>query len=183
MSKVVAFEQVSLDGFFVDANGDMSWAHKQDAEWNAFTASNASGNGALVFGRKTYDMMASFWPTPMALQTNPAVAERMNALPKIVFSRTLDAASWNNTTLIKDDIVGAMRSRGCDSASAALSNTAWGFGSGPASTTCRCIRSTVSIAFSSATRPVASITETRPRSNTRTRNPSARRLPSVPIAF
>ena len=78
MRKIVAFEQVSLDGFFVDAKGDMSWAHKQDAEWNAFTAGNASGNGALLFGRKTYDMMASFWPSPMAMQAGmgwqPAMA-------------------------------------------------------------------------------------------------------------
>lgn len=109
MRKLRVFNQLSLDGLFDDANGDMSWAHKFDPEWTAFVAENAKGGGALVFGRVTYQMMASFWPTPMALQTNPAVAERMNALPKIVFSRTLDAATWNNTTLIKDDIVGAMR--------------------------------------------------------------------------
>jgi dihydrofolate reductase len=105
MTKIVAFEQVSLDGFFVDAKGDMSWAHKQDAEWNAFTAGNAGGNGALLFGRKTYDMMASFWPSPMAMQAMPEVAQGMNRLPKFVASRTLDAASWANTTLLKDDLL------------------------------------------------------------------------------
>jgi dihydrofolate reductase len=103
MRKVSAFEQVSLDGFFVDAQGDMSWAHKQDPEWNAFTAGNASGDGALLFGRVTYEMMASFWPTPMAMQSMPAVAEGMNRMPKIVFSRTLEKASWTNTTLVKGD--------------------------------------------------------------------------------
>src|SRR3989304_3263849 len=56
MPKLIAFEQVSLDGFFVDGKGDMSWAHRQDAEWNAFTRSNASGDGALLFGRVTYAM-------------------------------------------------------------------------------------------------------------------------------
>ena len=105
MRKIVAFEQVSLDGFFVDAKGDMSWAHKQDAEWNAFTAGNAGGNGALLFGRKTYDMMASFWPSPMAMQTMPQVAEGMNRLAKFVASRTLESASWRNTTVIKGDLV------------------------------------------------------------------------------
>ena len=105
MRKIVAFEQVSLDGFFVDAKGDMSWAHKQDAEWNAFTAGNAGGNGALLFGRKTYDMMASFWPSPMAMQTMPQVAEGMNRLAKFVASRTLDSASWANTTVVKGDLV------------------------------------------------------------------------------
>ena len=103
MRKVIAFEQVSLDGFFVDGKGDMSWAHKRDPEWIAFAGSNASGDGALLFGRVTYEMMASFWPTPLAMQSMPAVAEGMNRMPKIVFSRTLEKASWTNTTLVKGD--------------------------------------------------------------------------------
>ena len=107
--KVIAFEQVSLDGFFVDAKGDMSWAHKQDPEWNAFVAGNASGNGALLFGRVTYEMMASFWPTPLAAQRVPAVAEGMNRMPKLVFSRTLQDVSWANTTLVKGDLAEQVR--------------------------------------------------------------------------
>jgi dihydrofolate reductase len=105
MRRVAAFEQVSLDGFFVDASGDMSWAHKHDPEWNAFQGSNASGDAALLFGRVTYELMASFWPTPAALERAPAVAEGMNNMPKIVFSRKLEQASWKNTTLVKGDIV------------------------------------------------------------------------------
>jgi len=53
--------------------------------------------------------MASFWPTPFAAQSNPIVVERMNGLPKIVFSRTLDKASWNNTTLVKGDLTTEVR--------------------------------------------------------------------------
>jgi len=109
MRSLIAFEQVSLDGFFVDAKGDMSWAHKQDPEWNAFAASNASGDGALLFGRLTYQMMASFWPTPAAMERMPAVAEGMNNLPKVVFSRTLEKASWKNTKVVKGDIVAEVR--------------------------------------------------------------------------
>jgi dihydrofolate reductase len=109
MRRLIAFEQVSLDGFFVDAKGDMSWAHKQDPEWNAFAASNASGDGALLFGRVTYEMMASFWPTPAAMETMPAVAEGMNNMPKVVFSRTLEKASWKNTKLVKGDMVAEVR--------------------------------------------------------------------------
>ena len=90
MRKLIVFNMVSLDGFFVDGKGDMSWAHKQDAEWNTFVSGNASGSGVLVFGRITYQLMASYWPTPMALQNSPAVAKGMNEMPKIVFSRTLD---------------------------------------------------------------------------------------------
>ena len=109
MRKVIAFEQVSLDGFFVDGKGDMSWAHKQDPEWNAFAGSNASGDGALLFGRVTYEMMASFWPTPQAMESMPAVAEGMNRMPKFVFSRTLKKASWKNTTLVKGDVAAQVR--------------------------------------------------------------------------
>jgi len=109
MRKLVVFNMVSLDGFFVDGKGDMSWAHKNDAEWNAFVNENASGNGVLVFGRITYDLMASYWPTPMALQNSPVVAKGMNDMPKIVFSRTLDNASWSNTKLLKGDLAAEMR--------------------------------------------------------------------------
>jgi dihydrofolate reductase len=109
MRRLSVFNQVSIDGYFTDTNGDMSWAHKRDAEWTSFGAENASGGGVLVFGRITYDLMASFWPTPQAFEVNPVVAERMNYLPKIVFSRTLDKAPWNNTSLIKGNIVEAMR--------------------------------------------------------------------------
>jgi len=109
MRKLMVFNHVTLDGYFTDAKGDMSWAHKQDAEWDAFVAQNAKGGGVLVFGRITYEMMAGFWPTPMALKSFPAVAERMNSLPKVVFSRTLDKASWNNTKLVKGDIAAEVR--------------------------------------------------------------------------
>lgn len=109
MRKLIVFNHVTLDGYFVDMNGDMSWAHKNDAEWNAFVAENASGSGALVFGRVTYDLMAGFWPTPFAIESMPAVAKGMNSMPKIVFSRTLDKVSWNNTKLVKGDIAAETR--------------------------------------------------------------------------
>jgi dihydrofolate reductase len=109
MRKLVVFNSVTLDGYFVDSKGDMSWAHKNDDEWNAFVGENASGSGMLVFGRITYELMASYWPTPMALQNSPVVAKGMNAMPKIVFSRTLDSASWSNTKLLKGDLATEVR--------------------------------------------------------------------------
>ena len=103
MAKVMVFNSVSLDGYFTDPNGDLSWAHNDDPEWNEFVAGNASGEGTLLFGRITYEMMASFWPTPEAMKSYPAVAKGMNKHRKVVFSRTLDKASWSNTTLVKGD--------------------------------------------------------------------------------
>jgi dihydrofolate reductase len=109
MRKLSVFNNVSLDGYFTDAKGDMSWAHNDDPAWNAFAAKNASGGGMLLMGRITYELMASFWPTPQAMQSMPAVAKGMNSMPKVVVSRTLDKPSWSNTTLVKGDLAAAVR--------------------------------------------------------------------------
>jgi dihydrofolate reductase len=109
MTKLVVYNAMSLDGYFTDAAGDMSWAHKQDPEWQAYVSENASGGGQLLFGRVTYELMASFWPTPLAAQSNRIVVERMNSMRKFVFSRTLDSVSWNNTTLLKADLTTEVR--------------------------------------------------------------------------
>ena len=78
MSKLVAFSIVSLDGYFTDAHGDSSWAHRPDPEWDDFVAGNARQRSTLLFGRVTYQQMASFWPTPAALEMAPDVAKGMN---------------------------------------------------------------------------------------------------------
>ena len=104
MRRLIVFNSVTVDGYFTGVNGDMSWAHNEDPEWNAFVEENASGGGVLVFGRVTYEMMASFWPTPSALQSYPLVAKKMNDAEKVVFSRTLDSVSWSNTTLVKGEL-------------------------------------------------------------------------------
>jgi dihydrofolate reductase len=114
MRKLSVFNTVSIDGYFADACGDMSWAHKQDPEWNAWVNENASGGGVLMFGRVTYDLMTMYWPTPMAAKNDPVVAGRMNEMPKIVVSRTIDKPTpgkplWNNTTLVKGDLPAAVR--------------------------------------------------------------------------
>jgi dihydrofolate reductase len=111
MPKLSVFNHVSLDGYFVDQKGSMMWAKGgyQDSEWNEFVAQNASGEGTLVFGRVTYELMNSYWPTLLAKQHDPAVAERMNQLPKVVFSRTLNQASWNNTKLVQGDLAAEIR--------------------------------------------------------------------------
>src|SRR2546428_12556741 len=90
MRRLVVFNQVTLDGYIADMHGDMSWAHKDDAEWTAFAAENASGGGVLLIGRINYERMGSYWPTPAARADGTAVAEGMKRLHKGGFSRTLD---------------------------------------------------------------------------------------------
>lgn len=111
MPRLVVFENVTLDGYFTDDKGDMSWAHRgsDDPEFARFVAGNASSGGRLIFGRKTYEMMVAFWPTQMAAQMMPEVARGMNAMPKLVFSRTLRESPWNNTTIRRDDLVATVR--------------------------------------------------------------------------
>ena len=106
MAQLHAFIMTSVDGCYADPRGDMSFAHagKEDAEYQEYVQGNARGGGMLLFGRVTYELMIQYWPTPAALQQNPIVAERMNAGPKAVFSRTLKSASWNNTTLLKGEL-------------------------------------------------------------------------------
>ena len=109
MRKLLVFNSVTVDGYFTDMSGDMSWAHQQDPEWNDFVAGNSKSGGEFLFGRVTYEMMASFWPTPAAAKHFPEVAEQMNKLPKVVFSRTLDEATWQNTRLVKGNLAGEVR--------------------------------------------------------------------------
>lgn len=112
MPKLSVFNSESLDGYFTGPNGDLSWAHSanaDDAEWAAFVAENAKGEGMLLFGRVTYEMMIAYWPTPAAAKNDPVVADRMNRAKKLVFSRTLDSVSWQNTTLVKTDPVAKIR--------------------------------------------------------------------------
>jgi dihydrofolate reductase len=105
MTNVNMFNNVSLDGYFTDANSDMSWAHagRDDPEMHEFTSKNAQGGGALVFGRVTYELMKAFWPMPMAAQMMPEVAKGMNAARKYVFSRSLKSTDWANTVVLDGD--------------------------------------------------------------------------------
>ena len=103
MRKLFAFNMVTLDGFFEGPNQDISWHHVDD-EFNQFAIEQLGKVDTILFGRVTYELMASYWPTLAATTDDPIVADLMNRVPKIVFSRTLQKAEWNNTRLIKDQI-------------------------------------------------------------------------------
>jgi dihydrofolate reductase len=111
MGKLNAFIMISIDGCFADAKGDMSFAHagKEDREYQEWVAGNAKGGGMLLFGRRTYDLMVQYWPTPVAAENNPVVAKAMNESSKVVFSSTMESASWQNTKLVKGDIANEVR--------------------------------------------------------------------------
>lgn len=104
MGKLTAFNFITMNGYFKGPNEDISW-HRHGEEENEYANEGLQSGSTLLFGRVTYEMMASFWPTPMAMETAKATAEGMNKAEKIVFSRTLKKAEWNNTRIVKDNIL------------------------------------------------------------------------------
>ena len=99
MRKVLFFMMISLDGYYEGPNGDIIW-HQVDDEFNDFAIEQLDTVDTLLFGRVTYEMMASYWPTQQARLDDPDVAAKMNELAKIIFSSTLASADWENTRLV-----------------------------------------------------------------------------------
>lgn len=100
MRTVFLFIVVSLDGFFEGPDHELDW-HIVDDEFNEFALQQLNDVDTILFGRRTYQLMASYWPTQAGREDEPHIADKMNSLPKIVFSTTLETADWSNTRLIK----------------------------------------------------------------------------------
>jgi dihydrofolate reductase len=104
MRNLIVFNLVTLDGYFAGQDGDISW-HRVDDEFQALANEASNSGNTLLFGRVTYQLMAGYWPTPEAAKTDPVVAAGMNRSQKVVFSRTLAKADWNNTRLVTGDMI------------------------------------------------------------------------------
>ena len=111
MGKLSVFNFLTLNDYYEGKDkGDISWhTHQPGGEEGEYAAEGAGSGSTLIFGRVTYEMMAGWWPTPMAIETMPDIAKGMNESEKIVFSRTLTKADWQNTRIVKDDIGGEIR--------------------------------------------------------------------------
>ena len=94
---------VTLDGFFARPNREIDW-FVWNEEMTKYAIDLASAVDTILFGRVTYEMMASYWPSASAPAEDPILIDKMNNLPKIVFSKTLEKAEWSNTRLIKEVI-------------------------------------------------------------------------------
>ncbi len=108
MRKLTVFNLMTLDGYIAGEGGDISW-HNVDEEFQELANAASNSGNTILFGRVTYELMAGFWPTPEAIRTDPIVAAGMNKAEKVVFSRTLQKADWNNTRLVKDDMLAEVR--------------------------------------------------------------------------
>ena len=99
---------MTLDGYIAGEGGDISW-HMVDNEFQELANAASNSGNTLLFGRVTYELMAGFWSAAEALKADPIVAAGMNRSEKIVFSRTLKRADWNNTRLVTGDMLAEVR--------------------------------------------------------------------------
>jgi dihydrofolate reductase len=100
MRRLVMWNLQTLDGYF---EGKAPWdLDFHETAWGdelqQFSLEQAREVGTLLYGRATYEAMAAHWATA----TGP-IADFMNDVPKVVFSRTLDAATWKNARLVRRD--------------------------------------------------------------------------------
>ena len=105
MKKVIFQMSVSVDGYIEGPNREIDW-HLVDDEFNAYAVEMLKASAVLVMGRRTYELMAGYWPT--ALDNDPVVKEAMNSTPKLVFSRTLKKVEWQNSRLAASSIAEEM---------------------------------------------------------------------------
>ncbi len=97
MRNVIFQMLTSLDGYFEGPNHELNW-HNVGADWNPHVFELFEEVDTFLFGRRTYEMMAAYWPTA----TRDPIAVKMNSFPKIVFSKTLQSADWTNSRISKD---------------------------------------------------------------------------------
>jgi len=115
MNRVIVIEFMSLDGVIQDPDGNEGfrqggWAFRYGREPvtnDPFALGEALDTGALLLGRRTWEMFAKIWPG----RDDPFSAQ-MNAMPKLVVSRSLEqAAGWKNSTVVQGDLAAAVQDR------------------------------------------------------------------------
>jgi len=107
MRKMFLFMMVTLDGYFEGPGHDLSW-HNVDAEFNDFAIPQMMEADTILFGKRTYQLMEEFWPSPAGLEGDPEVADLMNNTAKIVVSKSLkqvtETVHWKNARLISSNV-------------------------------------------------------------------------------
>jgi dihydrofolate reductase len=103
MRKIIVSNLVSLDGFFEGPNREIDWFVVEE-EFFEYAKELLRSVDTILFGRVTYEGMASYWPTQAAKDNDPTITHKMNNLSKVVFSKTLSTVEWNNSKLVKGNI-------------------------------------------------------------------------------
>jgi dihydrofolate reductase len=107
MGRIVVTEFISLDGVIEAPGGGEDYEHggwtfeiERGAEGDRFKLDELVEAEAQLLGRRTYEGFAAAWPQ---IDDKAGFAEKMNGMPKYVFSSTLEQAEWNNTTVLSGD--------------------------------------------------------------------------------
>lgn len=108
MAKLGAFSFLTLNGFYKGQNEDISW-HNFGEDEQKLSDELSNRGDTLLFGRVTYEMMAHYWLSEDALKNDPVTAKGMNESKKVVFSKTMAHVAWQNTVLIKSNLLEAVR--------------------------------------------------------------------------
>jgi dihydrofolate reductase len=98
---------VSLDGYVEGPNRELSWFPDGDPQFEQYADEMIDSVGLALYGRRSYEAMLAYWPEAERNPRSPAdlsFARRMNALPKVVLSRTLQRAAWSNTSIVSSDV-------------------------------------------------------------------------------
>jgi dihydrofolate reductase len=108
MRRVISFMHISLDGFVAGPNGEMDWI-KVDQEIFDHVGKRISKGDTALYGRITYEMMESYWPTaadkPTATKHDIEHSKWYSKAHKVVLSKTLNDAELTNTTIISDNLI------------------------------------------------------------------------------
>lgn len=109
MRKIKLQMQLSLDGFVGGLNGEMDWmVWDWDDILKKYTTELTNSADTFLLGRATGEGMAVYWPTvasnPESREEDKWMAEKLNNLPKIIFSRTVTTINWNNARVANDII-------------------------------------------------------------------------------
>ncbi len=108
MRNLIFFMHTSLDGFVAGPNGELNWVTIDDELFDFVETLTAKVDTAL-YGRVTYDMMQSYWPTaadkPNATKHDKEHSVWYKNIPKVVLSRTLSQEGLENTTVISDQLI------------------------------------------------------------------------------
>jgi len=107
MRKIISFMHISLDGFVAGPNGEMNWI-KVDEELFDYGAKRISEGDTALYGRVTYQMMESYWPTagdkPTATKHDIEHSKWYSKVHKVVLSKTMKGEDLINTTIISDNL-------------------------------------------------------------------------------
>lgn len=110
MRKLIMQLELTLDGYYAGPHEEFDWFTLDPEAWRLRVDDYRNTIGTVLLGRKNYQGFGGYWPTmansQVATETDVTFSRWLDEVPKVVFSRTLEKAEWQNSRLVKDDLPG-----------------------------------------------------------------------------